>query len=133
MQAATRAATVALRFEERPEGITFEIFQDGNRNGVLTRDIQRQIDYSIEPATRLWELFPRVLIALAPDSPGTRAVQLAGGSNLLSFTPQGTATSGTVYVRGPDGTQWAVRVLGATGRTRLQRFDPRRHQWLDPF
>ena len=133
MQAITRSATVALRFEERPEGITFEPFRDGNRNGVLTRDIQRRVDVSIEPAVRLWELFPGVVIGLTPDSPGTSAVQLSGGSNLLSFTPVGTATSGTIYVRGPDGTQWALRVLGATARTRLLRLDPRTQKWVDQF
>lgn len=133
MQAITRSAAVALRFEERSEGITFEPFQDGNRNGVLTRDIQRQVDVSIEPATRLWHLFPGVVIGLTPDSPGTSAVQLSGGSRLLSFTPLGTATSGTIYVRGPDGTQWAVRVLGATARTRLLRLDRRTGQWRDQF
>ena len=131
MQAVTRSAIVALRFQEQTDGITFEVFQDGNRNGVLARDIQRHIDVSIEPTTRLWELFPRVVIGLTPDSPGTKPVQLSGGSSLLSFTPAGTATSGTVYVRGPDGTQWAVRVLGATARTRLLRFDARTREWVD--
>lgn len=133
VQAVTRSAAVALRFDYRSEGITFEPFQDGNRNGVLTRDIQRQIDFSIEPATRLWELFPGAAIGLTPDSPGTSPVQLSGGSQLLSFTPLGTATAGTVYVRGPDGTQWAVRVLGATARTRLLRLDPRTRRWRDQF
>lgn len=133
MQAVTRSATIALRFQEDSRGITFEIFQDGNRNGVLTRDIQRRVDFSIEPPTRLWELFPGVVIGLAPGSPGTAPVQLSGRSSLLSFTPSGTATSGTVYVRGRDGTQWAVRVLGATARARVLRFDPRTQKWLEQF
>jgi type II secretory pathway pseudopilin PulG len=133
IQAVTRSAVVALRFEQQPDGITFETFQDGNHNGVRTGDIQGQVDFSIEPPRRLWHLFPGVTIGLTPGSPATSAVQLSGGSNLLSFTPMGTATSGTVHVRGPDGTQWGVRVLGATARTRLLQWDARTQQWLDRF
>lgn len=133
MQAISRSATIAFRFQEEPGGVAFEIFEDGNRNGVRARDIQERIDVPIEPATRLWELFPGAAIGLAPDSPAAGAVQLAGGSDLLAFTPLGTATSGTVHVRGPDDTQWAVRVLGATARTRLLRFDARARQWRTQF
>jgi prepilin-type N-terminal cleavage/methylation domain-containing protein len=133
MQATARSATIAIRFEEGPDGVTFQAFQDGNRNGVLTEDIQQQIDFSIEPASRLWQLFPGVVIGLTPDSPAANPVDLGGGSNLLSFTPLGTATSGSVYVRGPDGTQWVVRVLGATARARLLRFDARARQWRTQF
>ena len=133
IQAVTRSAVVALRFEQEPDGIAFETFQDGNRNGVRTSEIQGQVDFSIEPPTRLWELFPGVTIGLAPGSPATGALQLGGGSSLLSFTPVGTATSGTVHVRGPDGTQWGVRVLGATARTRLLKWDAPTQQWLDRF
>ena len=132
IQAVSRSAVVALRFEQHPDGYTFEVFQDGNRNGVIARDIERRIDFSIDPAVRLHDLFPGAAIGLAAGTPGTSAVQLAGGSSILSFTPAGTATAGTVYVRGRDGTQWAVRVLGATARTRLLRFDPRTGRWLDP-
>ena len=133
MQAVTRSSTIALRFDQRPEGIVFETFQDGNRNGVLTRDIQQGIDVSIDPPLRLWQLFPGVVFGLTPGAPGSSPVQLSGGSNLLSFTPTGTATSGTIYIRGPDGTQWGVRILGATARTRLLRLDPKTGQWVDPL
>ena len=37
-----------------------------------------------------------------------------------NLSPQ--ATSGTIYLRGRDGSRVAVRVLGATGRTRVLRY-----------
>ena len=40
--AVTRGAAIGLRFVNDPRGIAFEVYQDGNRNGVLTADIQRQ-------------------------------------------------------------------------------------------
>ena len=128
-QAAGSSATVALWFQEESRGVTFGIVQDGNRNGVRTRDIQSQIDRLIEDPVVLSDLFPGVDIGLAPQTPGLDAVQL-GGSRLLSFSPTGTSTSGTVYVRGRDGTQWAVRVLGATARARVLRYLPATREWV---
>jgi hypothetical protein len=130
--AVTRHTSVGLRFVDDPRGISFEVYQDGNRNGILTTDIQREVDRLIEPATRLFELFPGVEIGLVPGTPSADPVAL-GRTNILSFSPQGTATSGTIYVRGRDGTQWAVRVLGATGRTRVLKYVVRTGEWADAF
>jgi len=130
--AVTRRASVGLRFVDGPQGISIGIYQDGNRNGILSVDIERQIDRPIEPPTRLFELFPGVQIGLVPGAPAGDAVQL-GRTNILSFSPAGTATSGTIHVRGRDGTQWAVRVLGATGRMRVLKYVPRTGEWTDAF
>lgn len=128
VQAVARGAAVALRFSETPHGITFTVFQDGNRNGVRSADIQAGIDHQIEPATNIGEKFAGVDIALSAGTPATNAIQL-GQTNLLTFTPDGTATSGTIYLRDRDGTQWAVRVLGATARTRVLRYDTVSMSW----
>ena len=53
-----------------------------------------------------------------------------GRSRILTFTPIGTATSGTLYLRGRGSIQFAVRVLGATGRTRVLRYDARLRKWV---
>ena len=129
-QAVGRATTVALRFLEEQSGITVSTIQDGNRNGVRTRDIDLQIDRATEGAVMLSDLFPGVDIGLTPHVPGGGAVQL-GGTSILSFTPHGTATSGSVYVRGRDGTQWVVRVLGVTGRCRVLRYIPATREWVN--
>jgi len=128
-QAVARGAAVGLRFDQVPGGFVFSVFLDGNGNGVRTADTQSGVDSPIEPATSLFEQFPGVDIGLTPNSPGTDPVQL-GQTNLLTFTPPGTATAGTIYIRDREGTQWAVRVLGSTGRTRVLRYDPRTKGWL---
>jgi type II secretion system GspH-like protein len=128
-QAVSRSATVALRFDQEPGGIAFTAYVDGNHNGVRTRDIAAGIDRPMAEAVRLWELFPGVGIA-APALEATDAVQIGSG-NILSFTPAGTASAGTIYVRGRDGSQLGVRVLGATGRTRVIRYDARRGDWVE--
>ena len=128
-QAVARGVAVGLVFDEVPGGFAFTVFVDGNGSGIRTADIQAGIDVPIEPATRLFEQFPGVDIGLTSNSPGTDAVQL-GRTNILTFTPTGTATAGTIHLRDRQGTQWAVRALGATGRTRVLRYDPRTQGWL---
>jgi type II secretory pathway pseudopilin PulG len=131
-QAVSHSAVVALRFESDRRGTTFSVIQDGNRNGVRTRDIDAHIDRPLEPPALLADLFPGVEIGLVSSTLASDAVQL-GGTSILSFTPSGTATSGSVYVRGKDGTQWAVRVLGVTARARVLRFEASTQQWVSAW
>jgi Tfp pilus assembly protein FimT len=128
-QAVARGAAVALRFDQDSRGFSFSVFQDGNGNGVRTADIQAGIDLLLEPASSLFERFPGVDIGLSVNAPAPDPIQL-GRTNLLTFTPMGTATSGTIYIRDRQGSQWAVRVLGATGRTRVLRYEPQTRAWL---
>jgi type II secretory pathway pseudopilin PulG len=132
MMAVQRTAAVAVRFDSDARGYRLTMFQDGNRNGVLSKDIAVHLDPEIEEAVRLFELFPGVDLGLSIDGQAGAAVQL-GGTSLLTFTPRGTATSGSVYLRGRDGSQYVVRVLGATGRTRVLFFDPRQQRWAERF
>ena len=129
-QAVMSGASVGLRFESATDGMHVAIYRDGNRNGVRTTDIARQIDRSVEPPVRLSEQFPGAEIALEPGTPADDAVQI-GPTDILSFSPTGTATSGSIYIRSRDGTQWAVRVLGATGRVRVLRYVPQTGDWVD--
>ena len=55
-----------------------------------------------------------------------------GSSTLLSFNPNGSCTSGTVFIRGSGAHQFAVRVLGTTARTRILRFDFQGGTWRTP-
>lgn len=128
MQAAAWGTSVALRFEETAAGLGFSVYRDGNRNGVRTAEIESGVDLEIEPPALLAERFPGVRIGLAPGAPIADPVHI-GNTTILSFSPRGTATSGTIYIAGPDGSQWAVRVLGATGRTRVLRHDAERDEW----
>jgi prepilin-type N-terminal cleavage/methylation domain-containing protein len=129
--AVMRSAHVALRFDEGRSGITFRMFVDGNHNGVRTSDIASRVDPALDAPARLSDLFPGVAIAVSGDA-GRDPLRI-GSSNLLSFSPLGTASSGSVYVRSRDGSQFAIRVLGATGRVRVQRYVPRTRTWADAF
>ena len=129
-RAVGRSTTVALYFERDARGIRFSMVEDGNGDGVRAADITQQIDPVIEVPIHLSDLFPGTAIGVAPGTPATTPLAL-GGTMILSFTPNGTATSGSVYVVGPDSTQWAVRVLGVTARARVLRYDRMAGTWIN--
>jgi prepilin-type N-terminal cleavage/methylation domain-containing protein len=129
-RAVGQSTTVALYFEQDSRGVKFSVVEDGNGDGVRTADIAQQIDRVVAAPMHLADLFPGAAIGLAPETPATSAVAL-GGTMILSFSPNGTATSGSVYVVGRDQTQWAVRVLGITARARVLRYDRATGTWIN--
>jgi prepilin-type N-terminal cleavage/methylation domain-containing protein len=140
MEAAKRSAYVALQFVERDGGYRFAAYLDGNRNGVRTSDIAAGVDRRLGPEERLDQQFPGVGFGICEDVAAVEPGDILDGgdpirigrSSLLSFSPDGSATPGTVYIRGLQASQYAVRVLGATGRTRILRFDFHNHRWSGP-
>ena len=137
MQALRRSARVGLRFEPVNGEYRFAEYLDGNGNGVRTTEIAAGIDMELAPRQFLRDQFPGVSFGLLPNIPdvdGSRAMSESDGvrvgtSRILTLGPDGTATSGTLYVHSRRA-QYAIRVLGATGRTRLLRFDPGLQQWI---
>ena len=133
-----RSAPIALRFEATDADYRVSEYLDGNGNGVRSAEIAARIDPELAPPQRLGHLFPGVTFGLLPGLPdvdgardtGTDGVRI-GVSRLLSLGPDGTSSSGTLYVRGRRG-QYAVRILGATGRTRVLRFHPGTMGWVVP-
>jgi hypothetical protein len=136
-EAIARQANAGLRFV--PDGTTYRyaLYVDGNRNGVRSADIQGGIDRRLSHEERLSDQFPGVdlgttpgLPAVDPSSapPGSDPVRLGAGG-IATFTPEGTATSGSLYVRGPRDLQMVIRIFAETGRTRILEFDARHGVW----
>ncbi len=140
MQAATLATRVALRFEVDGGSYRYQLYMDGNGDGVRATDIATGIDLPLGPPERLEDRFTGMSFAIgasvapvgtdAPAGPDADAVRL-GASDLLSFSPFGTATSGTIYLRSRQGRQYAVRILGATGRVRVLEYSHETGEWLN--
>jgi Tfp pilus assembly protein FimT len=126
-QAVARSANVALLLSAA--GNTFEtaMYVDGNGDGVRTRDISAGIDTLVSVPVRLSNLFPHVTLFLNDPI----VTSTFDTSALMSFSPMGTASSRTLYLHAADGSQYAVRVLGATGRTRVLRFVASNGAWVE--
>jgi hypothetical protein len=129
LDAVSRGRYVAVHFVPERDDFAVQLVADGNRNGVRAADIEAGLDVPLSAPMRLVHGYAGVRVALdAALGLGSDPIRL-GGSRLLSFSPQGTASSGIVYVLGRDGTQLAVRVLGATGRARVLRYDAANGAW----
>lgn len=137
MQAVMRSASVAVQFVETPDGYEYAVYVDGNANGVLTRDIRSGVDRRIDATERLRDQVAGVEFGAVPGlppvdtggtPPGTDPIRL-GASSLASFSPLGSSSSGTLYIRGRGGAQYAVRIFGDTGKTRMLKFDRHTGRW----
>lgn len=134
VEAIKRSTSVAVRFEGGGEDPPFVSIADGNDNGVLSVDIRAGVDRPIGPSSRLGERFPGIRFGLLPDSvdidgaPASGRGLRIGTAHMLSLSGDGTATPGTLYIRG-RARQVAVRVAGATGRTRVLQYEPRSRTW----
>jgi prepilin-type N-terminal cleavage/methylation domain-containing protein len=118
----------AIRFE-RHDGLDwFSVYADGNMNGVRAEDIRSGRDRRVSGPFRLDGGAPGVRVginpgvsAIPPES-GTldpRDPIRFGSSNMISFSPLGTASPGTFYLAGEGQRQAAVRVTPGTARVRL--------------
>ena len=117
----------AIRFEERGDQMQCSTYMDGNNNGVLSADIARGIDRRVSGPIDLAGRTSGVRIAInagvpsiPPETGPLSTVDPIrfGASNMVSFSPLGTASPGTFYLAG-DTLQGAVRVVAGSGRVRL--------------
>lgn len=137
MEAVMRSTSVAMKFTQTADGYSYTVYLDGNGNGVLTADIQSGVDRPFNGTERLRDHFAGVEFGAEPGlppidpggtPPGTDPIRL-GVSSLATFTALGTSSSGTVYIRGRRDAQYAVRIFGDTGKTRLLKFVRRTGHW----
>ena len=137
LEAVRQSRAVALRFVKDGDDYIYTPYADGNGNGIRTADIQDGIDTPIGPPERIGDKFAGVRFVLdigVPDVDGQKTTDpdgvRIGKPGILTMARDGTATSGTLYLRGRGG-QYAVRVLGATGRTRMLMFARGAGAWRD--
>lgn len=133
-----RAAAVAVRIEIVAGRTSLRLFLDGNGNGVLQKDIDQGVDQPLSPLHWVDEHARGVSLRINQsilDAAGVAALEPGddplriGNTALVTFSPLGSATSGTLYVAAESGPQMAIRVFGATGRVRVLRFDAQTRQW----
>jgi len=130
-----------LLFERRGPGwIYFEV-EDGNGNGLRTAEVRSGADRTISGPHRLEDEVEKATPGIPPRGPfpevppggseldeGSDPVQF-GRSDLVSFSPDGRASSGTLYVTDRRNGLAAVVLYGPTARVRVWRWDPRGRRW----
>jgi hypothetical protein len=136
-QAASEARSVGLvfDFDVVDEAWTIRVCRDGNGNGLRRADMAAGVDTCPGQPLAISGLFPGVHLAIDPllpgpdgDPPSTSAVRF-GTSGILSFSPDGDCTAGTLFIRSQGGAQYAIRVANMAGRMRLLHFNVGTRQW----
>ncbi len=133
--AVMRGASVGVVFDEVDGAWVFRLCADGNRNGVRRTEIATLVDPCFEGPIRLSHQVAETAIAVDPalvgpgGEPGSPDPVRFGSSDLVSFSPTGTATGGTVFIRSARNVHYAIRVAGATARSRVLFHDAPAGLW----
>jgi prepilin-type N-terminal cleavage/methylation domain-containing protein len=137
LEAVARAHSVAVVFDQPQGRWTLRVCEDGNGNGIRRADIASGTDRCPEGPIDVEAMFPGVHVEVDPGlrgpagEPGSPDPVRFGASNIASFSSLGSGTSGTLFLRSPLGAQYAVRIAGASGRTRVLRYDRASRSWMD--
>jgi hypothetical protein len=127
---------VAIVFDDLAGDVGWRLCEDGDRDGVSRGDIDSGRDRCLDSAQPLSHRFSQVAVAYVPGVPGpdgeVNPLPLRFGLGRMAvFTPTGTASGGTMAVRGAGEAQFAIRVSGVTGRTRVLRFNFGSLEWSE--
>jgi type II secretory pathway pseudopilin PulG len=134
--AIARSAAEAIVFDLVNDRWQLRVCVDGDGDGVRRADLGVS-DACIDGPHDIEALYPHMRLAIDPAFPdpggqtGNDDPVRFGVSDIATFTPAGTATAGTVYLRSSLDVQYAVRVQGINGRTRILRFDPVASVWRE--
>jgi len=129
-----------LLFERDGRGWTWLVVRDGNGNGLRTAEVRDGTDVIVSGPHRPEHHGPGTALGFPgtgvfPDIPprtgtvgGTDPVRF-GRSDLVSFSPAGAASSGTVFVTDGKNVLFGVVLFGPSCRVRVWRFDRRAGRW----
>jgi len=130
-----------LHFEKLSEGWVFREVVDGNGNGLRTAEIRSGADPTVAGPFRVEGLVTGARLGLPPGGPfpeippATGSIPSSadpvqfGASDVVSFSPLGASSSGTLYVTDGASALSAIVVYGPTARIRVLRYEPSEGAW----
>jgi hypothetical protein len=127
---------VGLVFDTSGERTTFQVCVDGNRNGIRRAELAAG-DVCTEGPYDLSAMFAGVRIAVDPGlrgpdgEPGSPDAVRFGRGEIASFSPAGSCTAGSLFLRSSSGLQFVVRLSGVTGRMRVLRYEAATRTWRE--
>lgn len=122
-QAAANNCYMGIVFEDVDGQPELAIYLDGNSNGIRRADVRSGVDKKIRGPWLLSSVFPGVRYGAPPQGTSPPFPKLRiGRSRILSFSPIGTSTSGTLFLSNEHSTVAAVILYGGTGRVRTARY-----------
>jgi type II secretory pathway pseudopilin PulG len=136
IEAVTRVSNVGVVFDLVNGRWQIRACRDGTGNGLRRADIASGADPCFDGPHEFTAMFPGVDIAVDPlligpagEPPNPDPVRF-GTPDIASFSPTGSCSSGSVFLRSAKGQQFAVRISGANGRLRVFRYDRTPRTWV---
>jgi hypothetical protein len=130
-----RARAHGLSFQRDALGWHWYEVRDDNGNGLRAAELKKGIDATLSGPHRLEDSVERVTLGFPPLGsipkvpPGSGTISglddpvRLGTTDLLAFSPLGTASTGTLYVTDGGSGLFAIVLYGKTTRLRVWRFD----------
>lgn len=138
IEALNKGANVGVVFDLINGRWSLRICVDGNRNGLRRADVRSAADPCVDGPHRFSAMFPGVDIAVDPrlrgpggEAPSSDPVRF-GSSDMVSFSPNGSCTGGSLFLRTPAGQQYVIRVAGVNGRLRVFKYEVGAALWREP-
>jgi hypothetical protein len=124
--------------ETQEDGWSWALYRDGDGDGMRTTDIRSGRDEMVDGPWYVGERWSGVELDVPADDPREGPPPSRsdlrdgdpvrfGRTDLVSFSPKGTSSSGTLYIRSAH-TFWAVVVYGPSVRVRL--WERRNGRWV---
>lgn len=140
-EAVSKGTHIGFEFQKKEDGYHFRKFQDGNSNGIRKKDIEEgkeilldgprqikdrygNIDFSILKGKPVRKIPPSKGILNNPDDP----IKF-GKSDIVSFSPSGHSSSGSIYISDEMQNMMAVVIFGPTVRVRVWNYDYANNRW----
>ena len=136
-QAVAEERSIGIVFDPQGAGWAFRVCADGNGNGIRRAEVLSGVDACGEGPFVFETLFPGVtidvdLFVIGPDGETAMTDPVRfGQSDIASFSPAGSCTAGSLFVRSAQGTQYVIRVAGVTARTRVLKYHALEQTWKD--
>ena len=136
VEAVNRVSNVGVVFDLVNGRWQIRACRDGTGNGLRRTDIATGTDPCFDGPHEFNAMFPGVDIAVDPllvgpaGEPGNPDPVRFGTPDIASFSPTGSCTSGSLFLRSAKGQQFAVRISGANGRLRVFRYDRTPRTWV---
>lgn len=131
---------VGVKWVNSGGDIVFTIYRDGNGNGITTADITSGRDPLLAGPFSMQKKYPAVTFSFLPGFSGTdpngNPIGLLtdpirfGSGSICTFTPNGRASPGSIYLSNGLERQSLVRVSPISTRIQIFDWQPGARKWV---